>query len=131
MFEVVATATFLKTDGSSARDPYVRSWTGIEKESVIDHLEARMISALGKLNGLASDVVHGNAPKGESTNPCEMRVEVLITEDGVKWQRTLLEYPNMGIEAQETLLGIFNGELSTMPSDMKNKENKGKKGKGK
>ena len=131
MFEVVATATFLKEDGSAAREPYVRSWTGMEKEGVIDHLQARMISALSKLNGLASDIAHGNAPKSTSTQPSEMHIEVLITEDGVKWQRTLLEYPNMGIEAQETLLGIFNGELSTMPSDMKNKENKGKKGKGK
>ena len=122
MFEVTATTTFLKADGSQAKDPYSRSWTGLEKESVVDHLEARMLKALSKLNSLSTDVIHGNAPRPETTNPVEMRMEVVFLEDGAKWHRSVFEWPHMGIEQQEMLLGMFNGELSNLPSELKNKE---------
>ena len=131
MFEVVATFTFLKADGSQAKDPYVRSWEGLTKDQVVDHLEARWIKALVKLNGLSSDVIHGNAPKPPTTNPVEMRMDLLVNEDGVKWTRTVMEWPNMGIEQQEMLIGMLNGEMSSLPTEVKGKENKGKKGKGK
>ena len=131
MFEVVATATFLKEDGSQAKDPYVRSWEGLTKDQVVDHLEARWIKSLVKLNGLSSDVIHGNAPTPPTTNPVEMRMDLLVNEDGVKWTRAVMEWPNMGIEQQEMLIGMLNGEMSSLPTEVKGKENKGKKGKGK
>ena len=125
MFEVTATVSYWK-DGAETRAPYIRQWSGIAKEHVVDQLEARWIRALGKLNGLSSDVIHGNAPVPETTNPVEMRMDLLITEDGEKWCRTSMEWPKMGIEQQEALLGIFNGELSGLSVEVKSKESKGK-----
>lgn len=120
MFEVTATAT------AGSEELYSRVWSNLEKAGVVDHLEDKMISALAKMNALSSDVGHGRAPKPATTNPVEVVFTMLVTENGAKWAKATFEWPNMGIEQQQMMLGILNGELSTVDSAVKDNEVKGK-----
>jgi hypothetical protein len=128
MFEVTATATYVNADGSEARPPYSRTWGPLEKNHVVDHLEMRMIRALDKMNDMAIQVNHGKAPHPTTTNPSEMRLELMVLEDGKKWARTTFEWPKMGDEQVAMTLGILEGELEHIAPEVKAKEHaKGKK----
>lgn len=103
------------------KDPVVFAWGDLDKIQIVNDLERRLVSALAKLNALAQAVIDGQVPGGTTTNPIEMTVEFLVTEDGEKWHRTTLEYPKMGEEQQAMLIGMLTGELSGMSKETKAK----------
>lgn len=122
MFSVTATFSFLNANGSPAKDPVIEKWNGLEKMKVIDQLEDRFLEFLLKLNQVATDVGHGRVEKPSTTNPVEVQLEALITEDGKKWSRTVFEWPNMGEEQQAMMLGLFYGEMATLDKDTADKK---------
>ena len=124
MFEVNAAFTFLKPDGTEAKPPYVRSWVDVEKVEVVEQLERSLMKAMLKMNDFSGETVTGNMPKLSDLNPCEMRLTAEVLEDGVKWTKVTFEWPNMGEGAQSLMMGIVNGELSTIDRGVKGKEKK-------
>ena len=127
MFEINCTTSFHADDGSKTKDDYVRQWTGLEKEHVVEHFEMAFNRAMMKMNKMAAEVNRGRAPKPTTTLPVEMRMDIMITEDGAKYIRASYEWPNVGEEQQALLLGMLNGELSMMPDDIRGAEKRGGK----
>ena len=89
-------------------------WGDLSKMQAVADLERRLVEMLMKLNGLSQAVIDGKLVTSTPTNPVEMTIEFLVTEDGKKWHRTLLEYPGMGDEGQAVLIGMLTGELTTL-----------------
>jgi hypothetical protein len=112
MFEVNASFTFHKDDGSEAKPPYARSWAGLEKVHVVEQLERGLMRAMLKMNDLAADINRGKAPRPTTTDPVELRLVAEVLEDGVKWTKVTFEWPKMGEEQQSLMIGMVNGELS-------------------
>lgn len=113
-----------------ANEPVVFEWVDLTKAQAITDIQRRLIDALSKMNGLSQAILDGRLPPaGPATNAVEMVVEFLITEDGAKWHRTVLEYPGMGDEQQALIVGMLTGELSMLTRDTKGKA-KPKKAKG-
>lgn len=108
------------------KTPVVYTWDDVSKGQIVADLEDRLLKGLMKLNDLGDDMVRGRIPKATTTDPVEMVIEFLIEEDGEKWHRTTLEYPNMGDEQQAMFLGVLAGELATLPKDTAAKRGKGK-----
>lgn len=114
-----------------AKEPVVFAWGDLEKVQIVNDLERRLVGALLKLNSLSQAIIDGKVPGGTTTNPVEMVIEFLVEEDGVKWHRSVLEYPKMGEEQQALLIGMLTGELSGMSKETKAKAKPAKaKGKG-
>jgi len=114
-----------------AKEPVNFIWGDLEKIQIVNDIERRLIGALMKLNSLSQAIIDGKVPGGTTTNPVEMTIEFLVTEDGEKWHRTTLEYPKMGEEQQALLIGMLTGELSSMSKETKAKAKPFKaKGKG-
>ncbi len=121
MFEVIAKVTFHGDDGREVKEPKIYNWTNLEKVSVVEDLEDSMVRALTKLNNISKEMVRGRAPIPTTTNPLELRLEMVVLEDGVKWTRAIFEWPNMGEEQQGMLIGIFDGELANMSKHVKDR----------
>lgn len=116
MFDVTLTIGLGPT-----KDPVVFEWSDVSKLQIVNDLERRLVSTLSKLNALAQAILDGHIPGGAMTNPVEMVIEFLVTEDGEKWHRTTLEYPKMGDEQQAMFIGMLTGELSGMSKETKAK----------
>ena len=106
---------------SGIKPDVVFEWANLTKVDTVSHLEDRLIKCLVKLNDMSDDVIRGRAPMPTTTDPVEMTLEFLIEEDGVKWHRSLLEWPKMGDEQQALFLGLLAGELATLPGEVKGK----------
>ena len=104
------------------KEPVVFEWGDLTKAQAVTDIERRLVDALFKLNGLSQAVIDGRIPpSGSVTNPVEMVLEFLVTEDGEKWHRTVLEYPGMGDEQQALIVGMLTGEMSGLTRDTKGK----------
>jgi hypothetical protein len=126
MFDVTLTVGL-----GPAKDPVVFEWGDVSKVQAVADLEQRLVKALLKLNSMSQAIIAGTIPAGTTTNPVEMTIEFLVTEDGAKWHRTVLEYPKMGEEQQSLILGMLTGELSGVSKETKAKAKPAKaKGKG-
>jgi hypothetical protein len=125
-FDINVDITYLKPDGSAAKEPESREWNDLEKAHVVEHFEMAFNRAMLKMNRLSVDQGRGHSRKWTNTNPVEMRMDIRITEDGAKWMRSTYEWPNVGDEAQALLLGTIDGELSTMPDEVRGKRRGGK-----
>lgn len=110
----------LNVNLGAAKSPVVYAWTDVTKEDIVE-IEENLLRGLLKLNGVMRAELSGTIPKGSNTNPVEMVVEFLITEDGEKWHRTMLEYPKMGEESQALFLGMLAGGLTETPKNVKDK----------
>jgi hypothetical protein len=119
-FSVVSTIRFFLPDGREAKPAVVYEWLDIDKRHVIN-LEHRLNSALLKLSALSEEVVQGKVPKPGTTDPVEMTLDCLATEDGRKWSRVKFEWPKMGVEQQQLLIGVFDGELANADTELKSK----------
>lgn len=102
--------------------PYSRAWDGLDKVQVIGDFELAFNKAMIKMTELSLATAKGDAPKPSSTKPADMRLDIQILEAGKKWMACSFDWPKMGEEAQAVLIGIIEGELSTMPSTTKHKE---------
>jgi hypothetical protein len=127
MFTIDCTVSYHNADGSKAKDDYVRKWEGLEKEHVVEHFEAAYSRWMTKLNRLSVDINKGRAPMPSTTKPVEMRMDIVISENGAKWCRALHEWPHMGEEQQSLLIGMLSGELSSMPEDVRGREKRASK----
>lgn len=121
MLDVSSTITFLTASGAEAKSPYVREWEGLSKAQFIE-LEIKYNHAMLKMAHLSAAMARGDSPKPPSTNPVEMRMEIVCKEGDVKWMRTTHEWPNMGEEAQAVFLGILDGEMTTVADEVKKAE---------
>lgn len=113
-----------------AKPPTVFEWADLKKDEILEDLELMFLEGLIKLNGMAVAVLDGDIPEAPTTNPVEVVIEFVITKDGEKWHRTVLEYPGMGEEAQAMFLGTLTGEMSRLSRSVRNKTRK-TRGKGK
>jgi hypothetical protein len=119
MFEIGCVISYHKPDGSKAKDGETRSWADLSKQDVHE-FETAFNRAMTKMSKLAQDKAKGKVKwLMTKTAPCEMRMDIVINEDGVKWMRSTYEWPNMGEEAQAMLLGMIDGELSTLPDELR------------
>jgi len=122
MFEIVCTFSFHDTAGAKVKEDFVRAWDGLTKEQVVDDFEVAHNNAMTKMMNLSSEMNSGNAPRPTTTDPVELRCDITITEDGVKWMRVNYEWPKMGEEQQSLLIGMLSGEISAMPRATKSRE---------
>jgi len=131
MFEITATATFHNDAGAQTKEPRVYHWVDLEKKDVIS-FERQFNKAMMRMTDMADDVHHGKLPKGGLTNPVEMRLDVVVLEDGAKWLRATYEWPKMGEEGQGMFFGVMDGELAKLSNELKKfKPTKPTQGKGK
>jgi hypothetical protein len=122
MFEINCAISYHKPDGSESKAAESRLWADLNKGDVHD-FEAAFNRALTKLNKLSGDRSRGrNKMKLGSTNPCEMRMDITITEDDAKWLRVSYEWPNCSEEGQAFILGAIDGELSTLSDEVRGTE---------
>ena len=116
MFDVTLTVGL-----GPAKEPVAFEWGDLSKMQAVADLERRLVESLLKLNGLSQAIIDGKVPAGTTTNPVEMVIEFLVTEDGAKWHRTVLEYPKMGEEQQALIIGMLTGELTGLSKETRNK----------
>jgi hypothetical protein len=108
------------------KKPYQRTWDGLDKVQVIGDFEMAFNKAMLKMTELSLATATGNAPKPSSTKPADMNLSVQILEDGKRWMACAFDWPKIGEEMQALLIGIVEGELSTMPQSTKGKERRKK-----
>jgi hypothetical protein len=118
MFDINCVISYGPGADGAVKDGDVRSWSDLDKRDVIE-FETAFNRAMTKMGKMAADTARGRARKIVGTNKTEMRMEITITEDGVKWLRATYEWPNMGEEQQALLLGTIDGELSTLPDELR------------
>lgn len=111
------------------KDPVVMTWPDVSKLQILD-IEEQLLDGLMKLNAVGVAIAEGNLAKSPNTNPIEMVIEFLVEEDGVKWNRAVIEYPNMGEEAQAMFLGMLTGQMTGLKDETR-AQGRMSKGKGK
>jgi len=117
MFNVNATFTV------EGKAPVVHEWAGLEKVHAVDHLEKKLNDFMQKMNGLASSIIHGKAPKPTTrTNPATLVLDCSVWEDGNLWARATYTYPNMSEEMQAVFIGTFDGEMAKLDHSVKDKK---------